>query len=55
MAKKKKYEGLSGKEKMKRELMDRRDVKNPEALLAWLGRKKYGKKEMASRALEGRI
>jgi len=32
----------------------KKGAKNPKGLAAWIGRKKYGKKKMASKAAAGR-
>ena len=34
--------------------LKKRGAKNPKALAAWIGRKKYGKRKMASLAAKGR-
>lgn len=38
----------------KKEIFDRADIRNPEALLAWLGREKYGYDKFSKMALAGR-
>lgn len=40
--------------KMTRKLAHRKGVRNPKALAAHIGRKKYGKKGMAKKAAAGR-
>ena len=34
--------------------LSKKGAKNPKALAAWIGRKKYGKKKMAKMAAKGR-
>ena len=40
--------------KLSRKLSKRKGVRNPRALAAYIGRKKYGKKGMARKAAAGR-
>ena len=40
--------------KLAKRLGKRKGVKNPKALAAWIGRRKYGKKGMAKLAAAGR-
>jgi len=46
-----KYVGFA---KLAKRLGKRKGVKNPKALAAWIGRRKYGKKGMAKLAAAGR-
>lgn len=41
-------------EQLVKKIKKRGKVKNPEAVAAWIGRKKYGKKRMAQLAAAGR-
>mgnify|MGYP001567808747 FL=1 len=60
MAKKKKYvvKGKAGTgarfKRLKKTLAKRKGVKNPGALAAFIGRKKFGKRRMAKMAAAGR-
>lgn len=45
---------LSNFKKLSNKLAQRKGVGNPDALAAYIGRKKYGAKEMAMKAAAGR-
>lgn len=40
--------------RLERSLAHRKGVRNPRALAAWIGRKKYGAKGMAAKSAAGR-
>jgi len=52
--KKKAKLGSGGRFKTLSSKLKNKGVKNPKALAAWIGRKKYGKKKMAAMSKKGR-